>query len=246
MKKKLQVLRDHDQLITEQRNGNVFSNFSEHKIHFTPTYKFDNNQPHTYYSETKNRVPAWCDRILWSSWEGSSSLVEQQEYVACHEVITSDHSPIHGVFKVSIEKPWIPPLFTEGDMSIIFYNLTGHELRSCDLNGLSDPYLRLMAPYLLRGESTTVIEKNLNPIWEGETLVLIPLIPDSEFLRYKSINIEARDQDLVGSDLIGRGTVALSGKLDGKEHPFEIKIWKHGTYSGTIKGNMTVMFHTNE
>jgi len=241
--KNLEALRLHDQLIEERQKGTVFSNFSEGQILFTPTYKFDNNKPHTEYSTSRNRVPAWCDRILWSSWDGSTGSIEQKEYNCSHEIITSDHSPVYSVFQVKVEKPWIPHHFPEGELSIVFYNLSGETLRACDMNGFSDPFLRIFAPFLLRREKTQVIKKNLNPIWEGEVIILIPLILSTEYLKYKSINIEARDQDLVGNDLIGRGTLALNGKLDGEEHGFEITIWKHGVFSGKIKGNIKLLFH---
>jgi len=245
---KLEELHDLDQLNNERKSGRVFANFTEGPISFTPTYKFDNNQPHTYYSESKNRVPAWCDRLLWSSWAGSESgsFVELIEYNTSHEVITSDHSPVYGVFNVKIEKPWLPAHFIDGECTIVLYNMHGENLRSCDSNGFSDPFLRVSAPFLLRGEETSVIKKNLNPHWEGEIIILIPLVPSIEYLQCKHIAIEARDQDIVGNDLIGRGAFSLFGVLDGFEHEFESTIWKHGTFSGRIKGNISIFFHDEE
>jgi len=238
----LEELKKYDQLINERKEGRVFSNFVEGNINFTPTYKFDNHEPHTYYSESRNRVPAWCDRILWACSDGKLDLVEQSIYNTSHEVITSDHSPVHGVFNVKIEIPWIPSSFDEGECTITLYNLRGSNLRSCDSNGYSDPYLRVYAPYLVRGEKTSIIYKNLNPVWEGETLILLPLVPNTEFLRYKYLSFDTRDKDIVGNDLIGRGTLSLGDKLDSQEHEFEITIWKHGTFSGTISGNIHIVF----
>jgi len=161
MKNSLELLRKHDQLIEEREKGTVFSNFKEGIINFTPTYKFDNCKPHTEYSKSKNRVPAWCDRILWSSWDGSTDSIVQKEYNCSHEVITSDHSPVFSVFQVSVEKPWIPHHFSEGELSLVFYNLSGETLRSCDMNGFSDPFVLLFAPFILKTEKTQVIKKEL-------------------------------------------------------------------------------------
>eukprot|EP01129_Flabellula_baltica_P017220 TRINITY_DN947_c0_g2_i1.p1 TRINITY_DN947_c0_g2~~TRINITY_DN947_c0_g2_i1.p1 ORF type:complete len:457 (-),score=125.51 TRINITY_DN947_c0_g2_i1:492-1835(-) len=95
-------LRKCDQLNIERKKQNVFVGFTEGKIRFRPTYKFDNHQPHDYYSEERNRVPAWCDRILWSSWDQYKDDIEQLEYDAAFEVITSDHSPVYSTFNISM------------------------------------------------------------------------------------------------------------------------------------------------
>ncbi|XP_063690255.1 uncharacterized protein LOC134822908 isoform X2 [Bolinopsis microptera] len=57
-------LMEHDQLRQEKLAGHAFIGFHEADITFKPTYKFD---PETdiYDTSEKNRVPAWCDRVLW-------------------------------------------------------------------------------------------------------------------------------------------------------------------------------------
>lgn len=57
-------LLGHDQLHQEKQAGHAFIGFHEADITFPPTYKFD---PETdiYDTSQKNRVPAWCDRVLW-------------------------------------------------------------------------------------------------------------------------------------------------------------------------------------
>jgi len=57
------------------------------------------------YTNKKNQVPSWCDRILTRSL-GSVEL-ERENYFACDEIVCSDHSPVSASFKMTI--PRSPP-----------------------------------------------------------------------------------------------------------------------------------------
>jgi len=54
----------YDQLLEEQQTGHAFIGFHEGPITFPPSYKFDPDTD-VYDSSEKQRVPAWCDRVLW-------------------------------------------------------------------------------------------------------------------------------------------------------------------------------------
>ena len=58
---------------------------------------------HLAYNE--QRIPSWCDRVLWKSLPGFASNVQQTSYEACPEFMSSDHKPIRSAFRVSIEAP---------------------------------------------------------------------------------------------------------------------------------------------
>lgn len=88
----------HDQLKEQQRLGNAFVGFSEAKIAFCPTYKYDKNS-NNYVSLDKGRSPAWCDRILWRAREGGD--VSCLRYTR-HELLSSDHRPVSGCFRTKI------------------------------------------------------------------------------------------------------------------------------------------------
>jgi hypothetical protein len=46
------------------------------------------------------RVPAWCDRILWTSGSNHLETIQQTEYNAINTIVTSDHVPIYALFDV--------------------------------------------------------------------------------------------------------------------------------------------------
>lgn len=68
---------------------------------FWPTYKFDPNS-NDYDTSEKNRIPAWCDRILHRS--SSASQVCTRSYTSWPNVTISDHRPISAVFDVKVKK----------------------------------------------------------------------------------------------------------------------------------------------
>jgi len=104
---KLEKLYKIDQLVNQMKANKVFYGFNEGPVHqFRPTYKFEPNKPHVDYTEDRNRVPSWCDRVLWTSWP--SCNIKQTLYGCTHEMITSDHSPVHAAFDIDILLPFVP------------------------------------------------------------------------------------------------------------------------------------------
>ena len=73
-------------------------NFKEGKISFIPTYKFDVGTS-VYDSSKKQRVPAYCDRILFKR----NNILSQLKYYACMGVKFSDHKPVIGSFVLNLE-----------------------------------------------------------------------------------------------------------------------------------------------
>ena len=57
------------------------------------------------YTNKKKQVPSWCDRILTRSLAAVS--LTQENYLACDEMVCSDHSPVSASFAMSI--PRLPP-----------------------------------------------------------------------------------------------------------------------------------------
>jgi hypothetical protein len=113
----LRLLLEHDQLLKELNTNQTFRlrSFREAEITFPPTYKFDPGTDE-YDSSEKERVPAWCDRIMYRASPGgastsgdpnkaseSTSKVKPLEYRSW-PANPSDHKPITGLFQVRVKK----------------------------------------------------------------------------------------------------------------------------------------------
>jgi hypothetical protein len=86
-----------DQLF-DQKIQNPFhplSGFTEAKITFRPTYKYER------FTSTYNlqRCPAWCDRVLYKS---PVKGIECTEYQSVDSMMISDHKPISCAFTVNV------------------------------------------------------------------------------------------------------------------------------------------------
>ncbi|KAI8143722.1 Endonuclease/exonuclease/phosphatase [Fennellomyces sp. T-0311] len=91
-------LQEHDQLL-QQRQRYPLSKLAmlrEAPIRFDPTYKYDPGSDN-YDSSDKQRIPAWCDRVLFHTDAATP------EYYKRHEVKASDHRPISAGFEVPIK-----------------------------------------------------------------------------------------------------------------------------------------------
>jgi endonuclease/exonuclease/phosphatase family metal-dependent hydrolase len=92
----LETLYANDQLNLQMVAGVAFPFYSESRVTFLPTYKFDVGTDN-YDTSEKNRIPAWTDRILW---KGSS--LRQTAYDSA-PLRFSDHRPVYGTFECEIK-----------------------------------------------------------------------------------------------------------------------------------------------
>ncbi|KAK9887395.1 hypothetical protein WA026_022333 [Henosepilachna vigintioctopunctata] len=92
-------LLQFDQLKKQQNEGNVFKNFLEGEINFSPTYKYDLFSD-DYDTSEKCRAPAWTDRVLWkrkpTSDTGSPNNISYGNLIhyGRAELKQSDHRPV--------------------------------------------------------------------------------------------------------------------------------------------------------
>ncbi|KLT41531.1 DNase I-like protein [Cutaneotrichosporon oleaginosum] len=86
----LNYLLEYDQLRAEMRGNHAFRlrTFAEAPITFAPTYKYDPGT-NEYDSSEKRRIPAWCDRVLFTKSPRISSISYRR-----YEVNVSDHRPV--------------------------------------------------------------------------------------------------------------------------------------------------------
>ena len=90
----MNFLLRRDQLLQTIASGRAFPQFSEGKITFLPTFKFDKGTQN-YDTSHKQRVPAWTDRILFRS-----NKVNVLEYQSVPSAMHSDHRPVFGTYQI--------------------------------------------------------------------------------------------------------------------------------------------------
>jgi endonuclease/exonuclease/phosphatase family metal-dependent hydrolase len=93
----LETLYDNDQLNLQMVAGLTFPFYSEARITFLPTYKYDLGTD-TYDTSEKARIPAWCDRVL-----RKGDNIRQIHYDAA-PLKFSDHRPVYATFQVRVQK----------------------------------------------------------------------------------------------------------------------------------------------
>ncbi|GAA5926948.1 hypothetical protein JCM10213_005533 [Rhodosporidiobolus nylandii] len=95
-------LLPHDELLQLKQHNPSFRlrAFEEAPICFFPTYKYDHFSAQ-YDTSEKQRVPAWCDRVLWRAERKES--VKALSY-GRFEADMSDHRPVAAIFNVQVKK----------------------------------------------------------------------------------------------------------------------------------------------
>ncbi|KAK7408148.1 Inositol-1,4,5-trisphosphate 5-phosphatase 1 [Neonectria punicea] len=94
-KREYGVLYENDQLNLQMVAGLSFPFYSEARITFAPTYKFDIGTDE-YDTSEKARIPAWTDRIL-----RKGSNLRQIVYDSA-PLKFSDHRPVHALFECTV------------------------------------------------------------------------------------------------------------------------------------------------
>lgn len=146
--KGFEELMGNDQLSKNRQEGKCFDSFNEEEIKFPPTYKYDLNS-NNFDSSSKQRMPAYTDRVLWrENTEDESKAIAQISYSSHMSYSSSDHKPISAEFIIEI--PVIPtttpivefrfdpsyiPWTSEEDGVCVFY-VTGYKTSSWDWIGL--------------------------------------------------------------------------------------------------------------
>lgn len=104
-----------DQLNGQRLQRNAFDGFEEYEIAFAPTYKFE--QGGNGYDQKKQRMPAWCDRILWKTHgrsrgaamfsKNDHGMLKQTfkciKYESYNDETMSDHKPVTGLFEMKFQ-----------------------------------------------------------------------------------------------------------------------------------------------
>jgi len=94
-------LTEHDELREQQRQGLAFTAFQESELNFPPTYKYDVGT-NDWDTSGKQRVPAWCDRILWWTSDQERVQLRQSDYMSIGDVRISDHKPVCAALSMQV------------------------------------------------------------------------------------------------------------------------------------------------
>ncbi|KAJ1331578.1 synaptojanin [Microdochium nivale] len=94
-KRDIEKLYENDQLNLQMVAGLSFPHYSEARITFMPTYKFDIGTDR-YDTSEKARIPAWTDRIL-----RKGTNIRQLSY-NCADLKFSDHRPVYATFQCTV------------------------------------------------------------------------------------------------------------------------------------------------
>ena len=78
----------------------LFRDYTEGDIDFPPTYKYD-KRSQKYDTSKKQRVPSWCDRILWKK---NPERVKLQTMGSLLDITFSDHRPVFAQFEIVTNK----------------------------------------------------------------------------------------------------------------------------------------------
>jgi hypothetical protein len=99
----LDRLLAHDQFLAQRSAGAIFQGYSEGPIAFPPTYKYDPGTD-TYDTSSKQRVPAWCDRVLWRARPHLLAPPTLLEYRRFDDDRASDHRAVIARFRIHIHR----------------------------------------------------------------------------------------------------------------------------------------------
>ena len=117
------LYEDGDELWAGLQQGRVLAGWTTAPPRFAPTFKVARGaralvQPDEAGSDAAKarvaatynvkRIPSWTDRVLWRSLPAHTHRIKLREYVACDEVLSSDHKPVRAIFEVQ-PSPRRPP-----------------------------------------------------------------------------------------------------------------------------------------
>ena len=141
----------------------------------------------------------------------------QREATSDGDSDSTYHIP-NGAPTIAITEPGQAPdgtlqftlMYDTAASTLICRVVSAKDLASKDMNGLSDPYVKvelLPDPCKASQVKTSVIKKCLNPTWD-ETIVYEGVL--DEDMKAKTLRLQVFDKDPIGCDFIGETRTTLS------------------------------------
>eukprot|EP00003_Mantamonas_plastica_P008653 TRINITY_DN1769_c0_g1_i15.p1 TRINITY_DN1769_c0_g1~~TRINITY_DN1769_c0_g1_i15.p1 ORF type:complete len:307 (+),score=116.70 TRINITY_DN1769_c0_g1_i15:42-962(+) len=196
-----------------------------------------------------DRIPSWCDRVLWKTLPGSAGEPELLEYDAVPDIQTSDHRPVFALFDVPVGRRIEPS--NDGPCEIIFHELACDGLHPADTNGLADPYVKVHAQFLDAPVQSKHRSKTLEPTWthideNGNTKDMDKILPfrtDLAYMIQSRLLIAVFDYDTVGNDdLMGQCALGLAGACGDEPIEFSESLYLNDQHVGRIFGRVQVVW----
>ena len=149
--------------------------------------------------------------------------------------------------------------YDDCEYELAFESLSGHDLKSADVTGKSDPYVVFSADALARAPTTktnanarwktSTVKSTLNPTWKKEDVPALPLlVSDGRVLRREHLMFRVMDYDATSADdAIGYGRMYLGplgdALAEGKTEAaveLAVPLTLHGRRAGELRGKVLV------
>nr|AAN85437.1 inositol 5-phosphatase 1 [Dictyostelium discoideum] len=241
--KNIRKLLQHDQLNQQRNQEKVFIGFKEEPVGFLPTYKTLRGVENQY-TEEKQRIPSWCDRILHKKLPYSHDII-CLEYNSANRITTSDHVPVYGVYESYVRMPCSPNSSSCSNVKkqicqILFNDLRAECLDMVDNEERApDAYIVFNSSAFIATEITTPhAYKNRNPIW-GDLPPITPIIERQNFLETQHLFLTFYHDD----KSIGHAAVPLGIGFQKEPFAFKTRITRNGLPAGTLFGSIHIVYN---
>ncbi|CAK4718057.1 unnamed protein product [Aphanomyces euteiches] len=257
--KEYNKLYENDQLQHQMHANKVLAGWTTSPCNFPPTFKRLRGKTDEY---TKQRVPSYCDRVLWKSLPGFEKHLKLIEYKCVQDICTSDHKPIFASFELEPLPPASPDFNNHDMVEVKLTNLSAANLAAMDMNGQSDPYIKFYCsvPGMLLSDETkrpqtAVLKSTLNPSWDDNQIPALQLkCPLSQLQNVHLIMLlmdwdATSADDPLGTNIIACVVNTFAGQAvlylpdyyaPEQSLPFEVPVIRNGIHSGTIRGQVSV------
>jgi hypothetical protein len=231
----IMTLLKHDQLNEQRGLENCFLEFYEPDITFGPTYRF--NRGDRTWSEEKMREPAFCDRVLYKTLP--MGVVRPLAYQPCHDLMTSDHSPIYSTFAVDVYLPAMPHA-RDPMCKVTVKDVVGTDLRMVGGSNGGKYSIVLQAPWITNSVQVSAINsgEGEQPRWPND-IDLFPISTNRTYLASRWIRVVVRD----GKVDVGVGIIYLEDALlQNGLIRWSANLADKGRFCGRLTGSLIVSF----
>lgn len=193
--------------------------------------------------DTSDRVPAWCDRILWRSFPDMKLDLSPGSYKSAPTITTSDHCPVSAVFTLDIPKPGRVESSMPSRLRVEVTDLHAEGLQNVDIVGQSAPYVQFSAYWSNEEIRTPYKESTLKPSWVGETFTLPAKagLNDAQWLQTRHLLFSISAKETFSADeQMGYGVISLRDCID-ETRSFTMDVSRLGLPCGKLHGKVQII-----